>query len=56
MVDETPIYRCRNTSGNYLASANEDQQDPLEGYKSPEIGTDAYDIKKLCDQSFFGRW
>jgi hypothetical protein len=51
--DITPIYRLRNTSGKLLVDSIED---PVEAYNSPAIGTAAYDIQKLCDQSFFGRW
>ncbi|KAI8643699.1 hypothetical protein BD408DRAFT_442373 [Parasitella parasitica] len=56
IVDEerlTPIYR-RNIAKSILHNLT--KTEPFEPYKSPEIGSDAYDIKVLCDQSFFGRY
>ncbi|KAL9559837.1 hypothetical protein MBANPS3_000217 [Mucor bainieri] len=49
----TPIYR-RNIAKSILYNLT--KTEPIEPYKSPEIGSDAYDIKVLCDQSFFGRY
>ncbi|KAK4519507.1 Vacuolar protein sorting-associated protein 70 [Mucor velutinosus] len=49
----TPIYR-RNIAESTLCSPT--NTEPIAPYKSPEIGSDAYDIKLLCDQSFFGRY
>lgn len=49
----TPIYR-RNIAKSILYDLT--KTEPIAPYKSPEIGSDAYDIKVLCDQSFFGRY
>ncbi|KAG1084178.1 hypothetical protein G6F42_021898 [Rhizopus arrhizus] len=49
----TPIYR-RNIAKSILYNLT--KTEPTTPYKSPEIGSDAYDIKVLCDQSFFGRY
>ncbi|KAL7310787.1 hypothetical protein PS15m_010239 [Mucor circinelloides] len=49
----TPIYR-RNIAKSILYNLT--KSEPVTPYKSPEIGSDAYDIKVLCDQSFFGRY
>lgn len=51
---KTPIYRRRNTSHTSLFHTEDEE--PVQPYKSPLIGSDAYNIKLLCDQSFFGRW
>ncbi|KAI9356905.1 hypothetical protein BD770DRAFT_444004 [Pilaira anomala] len=48
----TPIYKRHQTS--QLPLFNSPNAAPTVPYKSPVIGTDAYEIKLLCEQSFFG--
>lgn len=49
----TPIYR-RNIAKSILYDFGKTES--IAPYKSPEFGSDAYDIKVLCDQCFFGRY
>ena len=56
LMDEqrlTPIYR-RNVSESILYNLS--STEPITPYKSPELGSDAYDIQVLCNHSFFGRY
>ncbi|GAA5797333.1 hypothetical protein HPULCUR_002714 [Helicostylum pulchrum] len=48
----TPIYKRHHTLQR--SSTNLPNVAPPAPYKSPVVGTDAYDIKLLCEQSFFG--
>ncbi|KAI8082039.1 hypothetical protein BDF21DRAFT_492843 [Thamnidium elegans] len=48
----TPIYKRHHTL--HKSSTNLPNVAPSVPYKSPVVGSDAYDIKLLCEQSFFG--
>lgn len=53
-VCSTPIYLHHSTISQNTTKV--DKKEPTTPYKSPVKGSVAYDIKVLCEQSFFGRW